>query len=65
MYDPAMDTESYPLTALTCQIGETTIEELWHPGSERPEHPVFQPRDQVFWNTALLGIEQISSLLQI
>ena len=28
--------------------------------------PVFQPRDQaeVFWNTALLSIEQTSSLLQ-
>ena len=38
---------------------------LWHPGSEKPEGPVFQPRDQgeVFWNTALLSIEQTSLLL--
>ena len=46
----------------TILIGGT----LWHPGSEKPERPVFQPRDggEVFWNTALLSIEQISSLLQ-
>ena len=39
---------------------------MWHPGSEKPERPVFQPRDQgqVFWNTTLLSIEQTSSLLQ-
>ena len=39
---------------------------VWHPGSEKPERPIFQPRDrgEVFWNTALLSIEQISSLLQ-
>ena len=39
---------------------------VWHPGSEKPERPVFQPRDQgeVFWNTMLLSIEQTSSLLQ-
>ena len=39
---------------------------MWHPGSERPERFVFQPKDQgeVFSNTALLSIEQISSLLQ-
>ena len=37
----------------------------WHPGSEKPERPVFQPRDrgEVFWNTALLSIEQTSFLL--
>ena len=36
---------------------------MWHPGSEKPERPVFQPKDrgEVFWNTALLDIEQISS----
>ena len=36
---------------------------VWHPGLERPERPVFLPRDRgaVFWNKALLGIEQISS----
>src|SRR5215216_3670860 len=39
---------------------------LWHPGSEKPECPVFQPRyrGEVFWNMALLSIEQITSLLQ-
>ena len=39
---------------------------MWHPGSEKLERPVFQPRDrgEVFWNTTLLSIEQISSLLQ-
>ena len=38
---------------------------LWHPGSEKPECPVFQPRDrgEVFWNTTLLSIEQTSFLL--
>ena len=38
---------------------------LWHPGSEKPERPVFQPRDrgEVFWNTELLSIEQTSFLL--
>ena len=38
---------------------------LWHPGSKKQERPVFQPRDQgeVFWNTALLSIEQTSLLL--
>ena len=38
---------------------------LLHPGSEKPERPVFQPRDrgEVFWNTALLSIEQTSFLL--
>ena len=38
---------------------------MWHPGLEKPERPVFQPRDQgeVFWNTALLSIEQTSLLL--
>ena len=41
------------------------IPSLWHPGSEKPERPVFQPRDrgEVFWNTALLSIEQTSFLL--
>ena len=36
------------------------------PAQRKPECPVFQPRDrgEVFWNTALLSIEQISSLLQ-
>ena len=49
---------------------ETLYEEhgatLWHPGSEKPERPVFQPGDrgEVFCNTALLSIEQTSSLLQ-
>ena len=35
------------------------IPSLWHPGSEKPEHPVFQPRDrgEVFWNMTLLSIE--------
>ena len=35
------------------------------PGSEKPERPVFQSRDQgeVFWNTALLSIEQTNFLL--
>ena len=35
------------------------------PGSEKPECPVFQPRDrgEVFWNTTLLSIEQTSFLL--
>jgi hypothetical protein len=28
---------------------------LWHPGPEKPELPVFQPRDEVFWNTAVLA----------
>ena len=39
---------------------------MWHPGLEKPERPVFHPRDrgEVFWNTALLSIEQTSSLLQ-
>ena len=39
---------------------------MWHPGSEKLEHPVFQPRDrgEVLWNMTLLSIEQISSLLQ-
>ena len=38
---------------------------MWHPGSEKLERPVFQPRDQgeVFWNTALLSIEQTNFLL--
>ena len=38
---------------------------MWHPGSEKPERPVFQPRDrgEVFWNTTLLSIEQTSFLL--
>jgi hypothetical protein len=27
MYDPAMDVEIYPLTAVTYQIGETAVEE--------------------------------------
>ena len=27
MYDPAMDVQIYPLTAVTCQIGETAVEE--------------------------------------
>ena len=27
MYDPAMDMQIYPLTAVTCQIGETAVEE--------------------------------------
>ena len=38
---------------------------LWHLGSEKPERPVFQPKDrgEVFWNMELLSIEQISSLL--
>ena len=27
MYDPAMDVQIYPLTAVTCQIGETVVEE--------------------------------------
>ena len=41
------------------------IPSLWHPASEKLERPVFQPRDQgeVFWNTALLSIEQTSFLL--
>ena len=36
---------------------------LWHPGSEKPERPVFQPRDRgkVSWNTTLLSKEEISS----
>ena len=36
------------------------------PAQRKPERPVFQPRDrgEVFWNTALLSIEQTSSLLQ-
>ena len=39
---------------------------VWHPGSEKLECSVFQPRDrgEVFWNMALLSIEQTSSLLQ-
>ena len=39
------------------------IPSLWHPGSEKPECTVFQPKDrgEVFWNTVLLDIEQISS----
>ena len=38
---------------------------LWHPGSEKPGRPVFQPRDrgEVFWNTALLSIERTRFLL--
>ena len=38
---------------------------MWHPGSEKPERPVFQPKDrgEVFWNMALLSIEQTSFLL--
>ena len=37
----------------------------WHPGSETPERPIFHPRDrgEVFWNTALLSIEQTSFIL--
>jgi hypothetical protein len=27
MYDPAMDVQIYPLTAMTYQIGKTTVEE--------------------------------------
>ena len=27
MYDPAMDVQIYPLTVVTYQIGETTVEE--------------------------------------
>ena len=36
------------------------------PAQRKPERPVFQPRDrgEVFWNTALLSIEQTSSSLQ-
>ena len=36
------------------------------PAQRKPERPVFQPRDrgEVFWNTALLSIEQTNSLLQ-
>ena len=36
------------------------------PAQRKPECLVFQPRDcgDVFWNTALLSIEQTSSLLQ-
>ena len=47
-------------------MGEKQFAHMWHPGSKKPERPVFQPRDrgEVFWNTALLSIEQISSLLQ-
>ena len=43
-----------------------SLSRLWHPGSEKPKRPVFQPRDrgEVFWNTTLLSIEQTSSLLQ-
>ena len=35
------------------------------PTQRKPERPVFQPRDrgEVFWNTALLSIEQTSFLL--
>ena len=35
------------------------------PAQRKPGRPVFQPRDQgeVFWNTALLSIEQTSFLL--
>ena len=35
------------------------------PAQRKPERPVFQPRDrgEVFWNTALLSIEQSSLLL--
>ena len=35
------------------------------PAQGKPERPVFQPRDrgEVFWNTALLSIEQTSFLL--
>ena len=38
---------------------------LWHPSSEKLERPVIQPRDQgeVFWNTALLSIEETNFLL--
>ena len=36
------------------------------PAQRKPERPVFQPRDrdEVFWNMALLSIEQTGSLLQ-
>ena len=35
------------------------------PAQRKPERPVFQPRDreEVFWNTELLSIEQTSFLL--
>ena len=31
MYDPTMDVQIYPLTAVTCQIGETAVEECNYP----------------------------------
>ena len=36
------------------------------PAQRKLERPVFQPRDrgEVFWNTALLSIEQTNSLLR-
>ena len=50
-------------TSVFPQIGR---DDYGTPAQRKPERPVFQPRDrdEVFWNTSLLSIDQTSSLLQ-